>query len=57
MDEQKEKVIKYEEVISAIEDYEKIIRSRKKSILNVVFRQGQILKKLNNSKRFGEMIM
>lgn len=44
--ENEEKVIKYDKGIPVIEDYEKIIWSRKKGILNFTFRQEKILKKL-----------
>ena len=34
----------HEAAITVIEDYEKVIRSKNKCILNVTFRQGKVLK-------------
>ena len=44
LDEQAEKVTKHEEAICVIEDYEKIIRFKKKGIINITFRQERIFK-------------
>ena len=52
LDEQAEKVTKHEEAICVIEDYEKIIRFKKKGIINIAFRQERIFKWFKDSERF-----
>ena len=39
-------VTNHEQAISIIKDYELIIRSKKKGILNVAYRQGLLLNKI-----------
>ena len=41
----------HEEAIPVIKDYEKIIRSKRKSILNVAFRKRKVFKRLKNSTK------
>ena len=45
-------ITNYEEAILLVKEYETIIRSHKKDILNVVYRQGIIFKNLKNLKNF-----
>ena len=42
--------------IPVIEDYEKIVRSKNKCILNAAFRQGKVFERFKNSERFGGML-
>ena len=44
-DELNEKVVKYEEAVSIVRAYEDIIKTKKKNIICVVYRQGLIFKR------------
>ena len=46
----------HKEAILVIQDYKKIIRSKKKGILYVAFSQERIFRRFKDSERFREMI-
>ena len=52
IDKQAEKVTNHEEASPVVDDYEKIVRSKKKRIL-IAFREGRILERFKDSERFG----
>ena len=49
-------VTNYEGPIPVVKDFKKIIRSKKKNILNVLFRQGILFIKFKQSEKFVEMV-
>ena len=49
-------ITSYKEAILLVKKYETIIRSHKKDILNVVYRQGIFFKNLKNLKNFEEKV-
>ena len=50
------KLTNYEETIPVVEEYENIFRFQKKISLNFAYRQAAIFKKLNESKKFVQVI-
>ena len=48
-------ITQYKQGILVIKDYELVIRSKKKGILNVAYKQGFLFMKLKDSNEFGKM--
>ena len=56
LDQQADQAKGQEKAIPVIQDYEQIIRFRKKGIFKVAFRQGKIFKRFKDLERFREII-
>ena len=54
--ERSNKITNYKVAIPVVKEYETIIRSKKKGILNVAYRQGLLVIKFKESNRFVEML-
>ena len=52
----KQGVTNHQQVIRIIKDYEHIIRSKKKRILNAAYRKGLLLKNFKNSNKLEQML-
>ena len=50
------KITNYKVAIPVVKEYETIISSKKKGILNVAYRQGLLVIKFKESNRFVEML-
>ena len=55
-DELNEKVVKYEEAVSIVRAYEDIIKTKKKNIICVVYRQGLIFKRFKEKDNLVRII-
>ena len=55
-DELNEKVVKYEEAVSIVRAYEDIIKTKKKNIICVVYRQGLIFKRFKGKDNLVRII-
>lgn len=54
-DRRTQSITQYKQAISVVKDYELVIRSKKKGILNVAYKQGFLFMKLKDSNEFGKM--